>query len=110
MHSNTIIAEVSKSGQWSLKMVVVAFVLANLWDSVSTYGALSVGAAETNPILVGLMEVTTVPVVLALKVFIAVPLAILIGRWKPRALVIVTLLLCLAALNNMVITWSALLT
>ena len=90
-------------------MLVVAFVLANLWDSLSTYAALHLGAVEANPILRGLMGLTSAPLVLTLKVLVAFPLSIIVVKWKPRALIVLTLVLALVALSNLAITWAVLL-
>ena len=110
MSGLTRVEGILEAGQWSPRMLIVAFVLANLWDSLSTFAGLSLGAAEANPILSGLMGVTSVPIALTLKVFLAVPLSMLVVRWKPRALVILTLVLALVALSNTVIAWTVLLT
>jgi hypothetical protein len=109
MNGLTRVEGISKEGQWSPRMLLVAFILANIWDSLSTFAGLSLGAVEANPILSGLMEATSVPTALTIKVFLALFLSVLVIRWKPRALVLPTLILALIALSNTLIAWTVLL-
>lgn len=110
MHIASILHEFSEPRRWSVRMLILAFVLANLWDSLATFAGLSLGSAEANPIMGGLIQWTSVPAALAAKVILAIPIAILVSKWKPRALLLATIVLALVALGNTFVALMVLIT
>lgn len=93
---------------WQPWVILVAFVLANVGDSVSTFAGLNRGAIEANFFISGLMGATSMPVALTIKVILAIGISILVMRWKPRALVVPTIFMTLTAVSNTLITLTVL--
>ena len=79
------------------------FVLANISDVLSTLFGIHLGAVEVNPFLNTLMEVTSVPEALLVKLALACGLGYLIWRWRPRLLRIPTIAFALIAMSNTVV-------
>lgn len=77
-----------------------AFFLANVSDVLSTILALELGGMEANPIIKLVMEATSVPEALLIKLAVAAGVGLLIGRWKPRVLSAVTVIISLIAVSN----------
>ena len=98
----------SKRSDWSPCAILVAFVLANICDSLSTFAGLSRGGIEANFLLSGLIDASSIPTALIIKVILALGFSILVVRWKPRVLVLPTLVLTLVTLSNTLITLAVL--
>ncbi|MDA0733524.1 MAG: DUF5658 family protein [Chloroflexi bacterium] len=77
-----------------------AFILANISDVISTIFGLNLGGIEANPIINFLMEATSVPEALLVKLAVAAGVGLLISRWKPRVLSALTLVFSLIAISN----------
>lgn len=77
-----------------------AFLLANLSDVLSTVFGLQMGGIEANPIIHFVMEATSVPEALLVKLAVATGIALFINRWKPRLLIIPTLVFTAIAISN----------
>lgn len=77
-----------------------AFILANLADIFSTIFGLHVGGIEANPIIHFVMESTSVPEALLVKLAVSVGVALFINRWKPRLLAIPTVAFAVIAISN----------
>ena len=77
-----------------------AFILANLSDVFSTFSGLKLGAMEANPFLSMVMEATSVPEALLVKLALAAGVGFLINRWKPRLLNVPTLAFAMIAISN----------
>ena len=77
-----------------------AFILANISDVISTIFGLNLGAIEANPIIHFVMEATSVPEALLVKLAVAAGVGLLISRWKPRVLSALTLVFSLIAISN----------
>ena len=77
-----------------------AFLLANISDVVSTVFGLNVGGIEANPIIHFIMEATSIPEALLVKLAFAAGIALMINRWKPRLLAIPTVAFTAIAISN----------
>ena len=77
-----------------------AFILANISDVLSTIFGLNVGGIEANPIINFVMEATSVPEALLIKLAVAAGVGLVINRWKPRVLSALTLVFSLIAISN----------
>ena len=77
-----------------------AFILANVSDVMSTLFGLGSGGVEINPFIQGMMELTSVPEALLVKLAIAAGVGMLINRWNPRLLNIPTLAFSMIAISN----------
>ena len=77
-----------------------SFVLANISDVMSTLFGIHLGAAEVNPFLANLMEATSVPEALLVKLALACGVGYLVWRWRPRLLKIPTIAFALIAMSN----------
>ena len=77
-----------------------AFILANLIDVFSTISGLSIGAMEANPFIRMMMHSAGVPEALLVKLAIALGVDLLLNRWRPRVLTILTGIFALIAINN----------
>lgn len=77
-----------------------AFILANISDVLSTLFGLASGGKEANPILGGIMEVTSVPEAMLIKLAIAGAIGLIMNRWKPQLLNIPTLAFAMIAISN----------
>jgi hypothetical protein len=80
-----------------------AFILANISDVFSTISGLKLGAIEANPFLSMVMEATSVPEALLVKLAVAAGVGLLINRWKPRLLTIPTLAFSMIAVSNFLV-------
>ena len=83
-----------------------AFLLANISDVLSTVFGLNVGGIEANPIVQFVMEATSVPEALLVKLAFAAGVALMINRWKPRLLAIPTLAFTMIAISNSLVIIS----
>ena len=83
-----------------------AFLLANISDVLSTVFGLNVGGIEANPIVQFVMEATSVPEALLVKLAFAAGVALMINRWKPRLLAIPTLAFTMIAISNSLVVFS----
>ena len=83
-----------------------AFFLANMSDVLSTVFGLNVGGIEANPIIQFVIEATSIPEALLVKLAIAAGVALMVNRWKPRLLAIPTLALTLIAISNSLVVIS----
>ena len=83
-----------------------AFILANLSDVISTILGLSLGGTEANPAIKYLMEVTSVPEALLVKLALAAAVGLLMSRWRPRLLSALTLVVALIAISNSLVGLS----
>ena len=79
------------------------FVLANISDVLSTLLGIQLGAVEVNPFLTTLMDATSVPEALLVKLALACGVGYLIWRWRPRVLRVLTIAFALIVINNMVV-------
>ncbi len=79
------------------------FVLANISDVLSTLFGIQMGASEVNPFLSFLMEATSVPEALLVKLALACGVGYLVWRWRPRLLKIPTIAFALIAMSNVVV-------
>ncbi len=79
------------------------FVLANISDVSSTLLGIRLGAVEVNPFLSSLMEATSVPEALLVKLALACGVGYLVWRWRPRLLKFPTIAFALIAMSNMVV-------
>ena len=79
------------------------FVLANMSDVLSSLFGIHLGAVGVNPFLTTLMEATSVPEALLVKLALACGLGYLFWRWRPRLLRIPTIAFALIAMSNMVV-------
>ena len=79
------------------------FVLANISDVLSTFLGIQLGAREVNPFLTTLMEATSVPEALLVKLALACGVGYVVWRWRPRLLTIPTIAFALIAMSNMVV-------
>ena len=77
-----------------------AFILANISDVLSTLVGLAAGGIEANPIIGGIMEATSVPEALLVKLAIAGSIGLIMNRWKPQLLNIPTLAFTMIAISN----------
>jgi hypothetical protein len=77
-----------------------AFVLANISDVFSTLTGLKLGAIEANPFLSTVMEATSIPEALLVKLAVAVGVGLFINRWKPRLLTVPTVAFAMIAISN----------
>ena len=77
-----------------------AFILANVSDVISTLGGLASGGVEANPILGGMMHITSVPEALLVKLAIAGAIGLAMNRWKPQLLNIPTVAFTMIAISN----------
>ncbi len=80
-----------------------SFVLANISDVLSTLFGIQLGANEVNPFLSSLMELTSVPEALLVKLALACGVGYLVWRWRPRLLKIPTIAFALIAMSNVVV-------
>ena len=79
------------------------FVLANISDVLSTLFGIQLGATEVNPFLASLIEATSVPEALLVKLALACGVGYMVWRWRPKLLKIPTIAFALIALSNMVV-------
>ncbi len=79
------------------------FVLANISDVFSTLFGIQLGAIEVNPFLSSLMEATSVPEALLVKLALACAVGYMVWRWRPRLLKIPTIAFALIAMSNVVV-------
>ncbi len=79
------------------------FVLANISDVLSTFFGIQLGASEINPFLTTLMEATSVPEALLVKLALACGVGYMVWRWRPSLLTIPTIAFALIAMSNMVV-------
>ena len=79
------------------------FVLANISDVLSTLFGIQLGATEVNPFLASLMEETSVPEALLVKLALACGVGYMVWRWRPKLLKIPTIAFALIALSNVVV-------
>jgi hypothetical protein len=79
------------------------FVLANISDVLSTLFGIHMGAVEVNPFLVTLMEATSVPEALLVKLAVACGVGYAVWRWRPKLLKIPTIAFALIAVSNSVV-------
>ena len=77
-----------------------AFILANLIDVLSTISGLSIGAMEANPFIRLIMHSAGVPEALMVKLALALGVGLLLNRWRPRVLTVLTGIFALVAINN----------
>lgn len=77
-----------------------AFIVANLSDVFSTFSGLKLGAIEANPFLSMVMEATSVPEALLVKLAVAAGVGLWINRWKPRLLTVPTMAFSMIAISN----------
>jgi len=77
-----------------------AFILANISDIISTVMGLGAGGNEINPLISLVMEATSVPEALLVKLAVAAGVGVIINRWKPRLLNVPTLAFALIAISN----------
>ena len=77
-----------------------AFILANISDVLSTLVGLAAGGIEANPLISFVMEATSVPEALLVKLAIAGGVGLIINRWRPRLLNIPTLAFTMIAVSN----------
>ena len=85
-----------------------SFVLANISDVLSTLFGIQLGANEVNPFLSSLMELTSVPEALLVKLALACGVGYLVWRWRPRLLKIPTIALALIAMSNVIVIFTQL--
>ena len=83
-----------------------AFLLANITDVFSTVFGLNVGGIEANPIIQFVIEATSIPEALLVKLAIAAGIGLMINRWKPRLLAIPTVVFTLIAISNSLVAIS----
>lgn len=83
-----------------------AFLLANISDVLSTVFGLNVGGIEANPMIQFVIDATSVPEALLVKLAVAAGVALMINRWKPRLLAIPTVAFTLIAISNSLIVIS----
>ena len=79
------------------------FVLANISDVFSTLFGIQLGATEVNPFLSSLMEATSVPEALLVKLALSCAVGYMVWRWRPRLLKIPTIAFALIAMSNVVV-------
>ncbi len=79
------------------------FLLANISDVFSTLFGIQLGATEVNPFLSSLMEATSVPEALLVKLALACGVGYMVWRWRPRLLKIPTIAFALIAMSNVVV-------
>ena len=79
------------------------FVLANVSDVFSTLFGIQLGATEVNPFLSSLMEATSVPEALLVKLALACGVGYLVWRWRPKLLKIPTIAFALLDMSTVVI-------
>ena len=79
------------------------FVLANISDVLSTLFGIQLGATEVNPFLASLMEETSVPEALLVKLALACGVGYMVWRWRPKLLKIPTIAFALIGLSNVVV-------
>ena len=79
------------------------FGLANISDVLSTLFGIQLGATEVNPFLASLIEATSVPEALLVKLALACGVGYMVWRWRPKLLKIPTIAFALIALSNMVV-------
>ncbi len=84
------------------------FVLANISDVFSTLFGIQLGATEVNPFLSSLMEATSVPEALLVKLALACGVGYMVWRWRPRLLKIPTIAFALIAMSNLVVIFTQL--
>lgn len=89
---------------WRVRLAVLAFIIANIGDVLTTSIGLSAGATELNPLISTLMAATGVPIALTLKVLVAAGVGVLIAKWRPRLLAVPTLALALFSVSNAYVT------
>ncbi len=80
-----------------------SFVLANISDVLSTLLGIQLGANEVNPFLSSLMEATSVPEALLVKLALACGVGYMVWRWRPKLLRIPTIAFALIAMSNVVV-------
>jgi hypothetical protein len=85
-------------------LTIKTFILANISDALSTSLALNLGGTEANPIINFVMEATSVPEALLVKLAVAAGVGLLISRWKPRVLRAATLVISLIAISNSLVS------
>ena len=76
------------------------FVLANVSDVGSTLLGIKLGAVELNPFIGMVMEATSVPEALIIKLALACGAGYLVSRWRPQLLTIPTVVFAVVALSN----------
>ena len=79
------------------------FVLANVSDVFSTLFGIQLGATEVNPFLSSLMEATSVPEALLVKLALACGVGYMVWRWRPKLLKIPTIAFALIAMSNVIV-------
>ncbi len=84
------------------------FVLANISDVFSTLFGIQLGAIEVNPFLSSLMEATSVPEALLVKLALSCGVGYMVWRWRPRLLKIPTIAFALIAMSNVVVNLTQL--
>ncbi len=89
-------------------LVMKSFVLANISDVLSTLFGIQLGANEINPFLSSLMELTSVPEALLVKLALACGVGYLVWRWRPRLLKSPTIALALIAMSNVIVIFTQL--
>ncbi len=84
------------------------FVLANISDVLTTLFGIQLGANEVNPFLASLMEATSVPEALLVKLALACGVGYMVWRWRPKLLRIPTIAFALIAMSNLVVIFTQL--
>lgn len=77
-----------------------AFILANTSDVFSTIFGLNLGGIEVNPLINFVIEATSVPEALLVKLAVAAGVGLLVNRWNPRLLALPTLAFSVIAISN----------
>jgi len=83
-----------------------AFILANLSDAISTIFGLNHGGTEANPVISFVIEATSVPEALLVKLALSAAVGLLMSRWRPRLLSTLTLVFALIAISNSLVGLS----
>ena len=77
-----------------------AFILANISDVLSIIFGLNLGWVEINPVINCLIEATSVPEAVLVKLAAAASVGLLVNRWNPRLLTLPTLAFSVIAISN----------
>jgi predicted anti-sigma-YlaC factor YlaD len=92
---------------WPGRLAVLAFIMVNIADAITTYIGLSVGATELNPVMSTVMAATGIPVALALKVLVAAGVGLLFAKWRPGLLTVPTLALAFFSVSNAYVAFTS---
>ncbi len=84
-------------------MAMKGFVLANVSDVGSTLVGIKLGAVEVNPFIGMIMEATSVPEALIIKLALACGAGYLISRWRPKLLTAPTVIFAAIAISNTIV-------